>query len=119
MSATLSKSKTTMFAKTLNLADVMKPGCPETDKMLQRWTDYMSYAGTYDVDVEGQRVLHHVYVSMFPNIAGSDQVRAYEFGKEEQTGTDTLQLSASFPMQKHVLLWKRAETQPDGAAHHR
>jgi len=119
MSATLSKSKPTMFAETANMADVMKPGYPETDKMLQRWTDYISYSGTYDVDVEGQHVLHHVYVSMFPNSAGLDQVRAFKFGKEEKTGTDQLSLSASFPPQNHVLLWNRAETQSDLVTHRR
>lgn len=112
MSATLSKSKPTMFAETANMADVMKPGYPETDKMLQRWTDYISYSGTYDVDVEGQHVIHHVYVSMFPNSAGGDQVRVFKFGKEEKTGTDTLQLAASFHPQNHVLMWKRAEEAP-------
>ena len=111
MSATLSESKPTLFDESATMADVMKPGYPETDKLLERWTSYISYAGTYDVDVHGQRVLHHVVVSKFPNNAGKDQVRAFEFGKEEGTGIDTLQLSATFTPQNHVLLWKRAGQQ--------
>jgi hypothetical protein len=120
MSATLSKSKPTLFNETANMADVMKPGYPETDKMLQRWTNYISYAGKYDVDVENQHVIHHVHVSMFPNNAGHDQVRAYKFGREEGTGTETLQLSASFsPTQTHVLLWRRQVQQSVSTSHHR
>ena len=109
MSATLSKATPALFDTTANMADVMRPDYPETDNMLRRWTDYVSYAGTYDVDVVGRRVYHRPCVSMFPNIAGHDQVRTFVFGKEERTGNDTLQLTASFtPEQKHVLLWTRA-----------
>lgn len=116
MSATLSKSKPTLFDESATMADVMKPGYPETVKMLQRWTDYISYAGTFDVDVNAGQVLHHVHVSMFPNNAGHDQVRAFRFGKEDGTGIDTLQLSATFPPQTHVLMWKRAAVQQSGPA---
>ena len=70
--------------------------------MLQRWTDYISYAGTFGVDVKSQSVIHHVDISLFPNNVGHDQVRAFVFGKEEETGTDTLQLSATFPLQNQV-----------------
>ncbi len=80
MSATLSKSKPTLFAETANMANVMKPGYPETDKMLQRWMDYISYSGSYDVDLKRHLVMHHVHVSMFPNNAGHDQVRAFKLG---------------------------------------
>ena len=91
-----------MLAETANMAEVMKPGYTETDKMLQRWTDYISYAGTFGVDVKSQSVIHHVDISLFPNNVGHDQVRAFVFGKEEETGTDTLQLSATFPLQNQV-----------------
>ena len=112
MSATLSKAMPELFDATANMEDVMRPDYPEHDKMLRRWTDYVSYAGTYDVDVEGRRVYHHVRISMFPNNAGHDQVRSYVFGKEGGTGRDTLQLTASFyPRKEHVLLWKRATRQ--------
>ncbi len=63
--------------------------------MLQRWTDYISYAGTFDVDVKSKSVIHHVDISLFPNNVGHDQVRDFVFGKEEETGT---QLSATFPL---------------------
>ncbi len=109
MSATLSSSKPAMFDESANMAEVMKPGYPETSKMIHRWTDYVSYAGGYDVDVENRRVVHRVDVSMFPNGAGRDQVRAYAFfDAEDGTGVDTLRLSATFHPQIHVLLWKRA-----------
>ena len=90
-----------MFAETANMAEVMKPGYTETDKMLQRWTDYISYAGTFDVDVKSQSVIHHVDISLFPNNVGHNQVWAFVFGKEEETGTDTLQLSAFSSSKSH------------------
>jgi hypothetical protein len=105
MSATLSSSNPELFSNSANMADVMKPNYPETNVMLKRWTNYISYAGTFDMDVQNQRVIHHVEVSMFPNNVGHDQVRAYKFGGDG--GVDTLQLSATFLPQTHVLLWKR------------
>ena len=110
MSATLSSSKPDMFDESANMANVMKPGYPETDKMISRWTDYVSYAGRYDVDVENRRVMHRVDVSMFPNGAGRDQMRTYAFLNDslDGTGDDALQLSATFHQQTHVLLWRRA-----------
>jgi hypothetical protein len=116
MSATLSKATPEIFSANATMEDVMVPGYPEVDKLLRRWTDYVSYAGTYDVDVERGLVYHRVRVSMFPNIAGRDQVREYEFGgggRGTTGGRDTLRLTARFNTgRKHVLLWKRAARQP-------
>lgn len=112
MSATLSSSNPELFSTLANMADVMEPNYPETDTMIKRWTNYISYAGTYDIDIQNQNVIHHVEVSMFPNNVGHDQVRAFTFGKEIVKSTtggveDTLQLSATFLHRTHVLLWKR------------
>ena len=117
MSATLSSSNPELFSNSANMADVMKPNYPETDTMIKRWSNYISYAGTFDIDIQNQHVIHHVEVSMFPNNVGHDQVRAYKFGTEivgNTTiggGVDTLQLSATFLPQTHVLLWKREVVQ--------
>lgn len=113
MSATLSSSNPELFSNSANMADVMKPNYPETDIMIQRWTNYISYAGTFDIDIQNQHVIHHVEVSMFPNNVGHDQVRAFKFGTvESSTGVDeSLQLSATFLPQTHVLLWKREVVQ--------
>jgi hypothetical protein len=111
MSATISESKPDMFDENATMVDVMQPGYHETDKMLKRWTNYISYAGRFHVDEDDQCIQHHVVVSKFPNNAGHDLVRAYQFGTEDGTGIATLQLSATFPPQNHVLLWKRAGQQ--------
>lgn len=111
MSATISESKPDMFDENATMVDVMQPGYHETDKMLKRWTNYISYAGRFHVDEDDQCIQHHVVVSKFPNNAGHDLVREYKFGTEEGTGIATLQLSATFPPQNHVLLWKRAGQQ--------
>ena len=117
MSATLSSSNPELFSNSANMADVMKPNYPETDTMIKRWSNYISYAGTFDIDIQNQHVIHHVEVSMFPNNVGHDQVRAYKFGTEivgNTTiggGVDTLHLSATFLPQTHVLLWKREVVQ--------
>ena len=111
MSATISESKQDMFDENATMVDVMQPGYHETDKMLKRWTNYISYAGRFHVDEDDQCIQHHVVVSKFPNNAGHDLVRAYQFGTEDGTGIATLQLSATFPPQNHVLLWKRAGQQ--------
>jgi hypothetical protein len=39
---------------------------------------YISYAGRYEV-VGGNKVVHHVEVSLFPNWVGRDQVRSFKF----------------------------------------
>ncbi len=38
-------------------------------------TGYIAYAGTYDVDETERVVIHHVAVSLFPNLVGTDQRR--------------------------------------------
>ncbi len=52
MSATLSTAKLALFDMKANMADVMRPGYPKTDKMLWRWTSYISNAGRYSVDAD-------------------------------------------------------------------
>jgi len=39
---------------------------------------YISYAGRYEV-VGGNKVVHRVEVSLFPNWVGKDQVRSFQF----------------------------------------
>ena len=109
MSMTLSTSKPALLNEATNLAEVMKPGYLQTDKMLQQWTNHIAYAGTFDMDVDGQHVIHHIDISMFPNNAEHNQVQAYKFGKEEETGTDTLHSWQLFLLRLtiYVLLWRR------------
>ena len=56
----------------------MKHGTPE--EKVAAVDSYISYAGTYEVD--GNKVIHHVEVSLFPNWVGEDQVRNFQFDDE-------------------------------------
>jgi hypothetical protein len=38
-------------------------------------TGYVAYAGPFDVDERARTVTHHVQLSLFPNLIGTDQVR--------------------------------------------
>ena len=51
---------------------------------------YLSYAGTYEV--EGEMVLHHVELSLFPDWVGGTQVRHIDW-IENEDGTVDLELS--------------------------
>jgi hypothetical protein len=43
---------------------------------------YVAYAGTYSVDEDESVVIHHVTLSLFPNLVGSDQRRLVTFDGE-------------------------------------
>jgi len=63
----------------------MKYGTPE--EKVAAVDSYISYAGTYEVN--GNKVIHHVDVSLFPNWIGKDQVRNFQFdGKLLMLSTD-------------------------------
>jgi Lipocalin-like domain len=65
---------------------------------------YSSYSGRYEV--RGQKVIHQIEISLFPNWIGTEQERYFEFSE------DRLTLSAP-PMQiggvelKLVAIWQR------------
>ena len=66
---------------------------------------YISYAGTYEI--RGNKVIHHVEVSLFPNWVGGDQERYFTFDG------DTLILSTDpapgdEKQKTGHLVWKRA-----------
>jgi hypothetical protein len=73
---------------------------------------FVAYAGRYSF--HGDRVVHHVELSLFPNWVGSDQERSVEL-----TG-DRLTLSAS-PLllagkqQVPRLVWERVDPSPGAA----
>jgi len=66
---------------------------------------YIAYFGTYEVDPQGGRVVHHVQGSLNPAWVGGDQVRAMRFDG------DRLVLSAEVrkagQMVTHTLTWER------------
>ena len=44
---------------------------------------YSSYCGTYEVT--GEKVIHHIELSLFPNWSGRDQERFFEFSEDRLT----------------------------------
>ncbi|MBW1759484.1 MAG: lipocalin-like domain-containing protein, partial [Deltaproteobacteria bacterium] len=53
---------------------------------------YISYCGTYEI--QGEKVIHHIEVSSFPNWVGSAQKRIFEL-KEDKLLLSTLPLLLS------------------------
>ena len=62
--------------RTAFAARELKLGTPQ--EKVAAADSYISYAGRYEV-VDGNRVVHHVEVSLFPNWVGKDQVRSFQF----------------------------------------
>jgi Lipocalin-like domain len=81
-----------------------------TQEKAQAVEGFVAYAGRYSF--HGDRVIHHVELSLFPNWVGSDQERWVELAE------DRLVLSAS-PLllagrrQVPRLAWERVEPWPD------
>jgi len=74
------------------------------EEKLAAFDSYSSYSGRYEV--RGQRVIHHVEISLFPNWSGKEQERFFAFSG------DRLRLSAP-PMRiggvelNLVAIWQR------------
>jgi hypothetical protein len=66
---------------------------------------YISYCGTYEI--EGEKVIHHIKVSSFPNWVGSAQERIFEL-KEDKLLLSTRPLPLSGRQQTAHLVWERA-----------
>jgi hypothetical protein len=83
-----------------------------TEEKARAVEGFVAYAGRYSF--HGDRVVHHVELSLFPNWVGSDQERSVEL-----TG-DRLTLSAS-PLllagkqQVPRLVWERVDPSPGAA----
>jgi len=66
-------------------------------------TGYVAYAGTYSVDETRRVVTHHVTMSLFPNLVGTDQQR------DVNIDGDTLELrTPSEAGRVMILRWQRA-----------
>jgi hypothetical protein len=65
---------------------------------------YISYCGRYEV--QGDMVIHHVEVCLFPNWVGNDQKRTYEFdGNRLQLSTEPI-VAGEKQLTGH-LIWER------------
>jgi hypothetical protein len=68
-----------------------------SDELAEAATGYIAYAGTYSVDEAAAVVTHHVTMSLFPNLVGTDQRRGMALDG------DRLDLSAG----AMVISWER------------
>jgi len=69
---------------------------------------YSGYAGKYEV--RGERVIHHVEISLFPNWRGTDQERFFEFCADRLTLTAPPMLIGGVE-QKLLAIWQRVGSQ--------
>ncbi|NEQ84229.1 MAG: lipocalin-like domain-containing protein [Moorea sp. SIO2I5] len=70
-------------------------------RYFQASTNYLSYSGKYDI--KGNKVVHHVEVSLIPDWTGTDLERTFEFLSDSR-------LVLSTPTQDgnhHYLTWER------------
>jgi Lipocalin-like domain len=67
--------------------------------------EYVSYCGRYEF--EGETVIHHVELSLFPNWVGADQERLVEIDGDRLT-LSTRPLLLDGIEQTAYLVWKRA-----------
>jgi len=97
-------SVTMMSANRTNYASSdLRAGTPE-EKLAAAET-YLSYSGRYTF--EGDRVLHHVEVSFFPNRVGTTQVRHLTLSGNTVT-LRTPAMLISREQQTAELVWQRA-----------
>ena len=65
---------------------------------------YVSYSGRFDV--KGDKIVHHIEVSLFPNWVGVSQERLYEFEDDRLTLSTPLMLTGGRQLSTHVI-WER------------
>jgi hypothetical protein len=75
-----------------------------TEEKVAAVETYISYCGRYEV--QGDRVIHHIEVSLFPNWIGVDQERFFELDGDELS-LSTPPLLVNGVQQAAYLVWKR------------
>jgi hypothetical protein len=70
---------------------------------------YVSYCGRFEV--KGDKVVHKIEVSLFPNWVGVNQERLYEFEGGRLTLSTPLMLLGGRQLSTHVI-WERASQLP-------
>jgi hypothetical protein len=68
---------------------------------------FQSYCGTYEL--RGDKVVHHVEVSSFPNWVGTDQVRIVDL-TGDQLSLSSVPFVIGGALQSAHLFWRRATT---------
>ena len=98
-------SVTMMSANRISYASGdLRGGTPEEKRSAAE--TYLSYSGKYTF--EGDRVLHHVEVSFFPNRVGTTQVRHLTLSGDTVT-LRTPEMLINGEQQTAELVWQRAE----------
>ena len=72
------------------------------EEILNAYNGFVSYCGTYTIDVAAKMVVHRIHISSFPNWVGQDQVRFYDI----QDDFLTLRAPAIGTTQ-HEVLWRK------------
>jgi len=81
-----------------------------TEEQARAVEGFVAYAGRYSF--QGDRVLHHVELSLFPNWVGSDQQRWVELAGDRLTLSASPLLLAG-TQQVPRLVWERVDPSPD------
>jgi len=96
-------SVSVMQARRGNFASPDGLQAPAEEK-LAAFDTYSSYSGRYEV--RGQKVIHHVEISLFPNWTGKAQKRLFEFSGDRLTLTaPPMQIGGV--EQNLVAIWQR------------
>jgi hypothetical protein len=66
---------------------------------------YLSYCGRYEI--RGDKIVHHIEVSLFPNWTGQDQERFYRFDGDQLTLSTSPMLIGGMEQTAH-LIWRRS-----------
>jgi hypothetical protein len=102
-SVTISRKGRARFAA----SDLLSGTAEEKDRALE---GFVAYAGRYTF--HGDRVIHHVELSLFPNWVGSDQERWVELAGDRLTLSASPLLLAG-TQQVPRLVWERVDPWPD------
>jgi hypothetical protein len=76
------------------------------EEQAQAAQSYLSYGGTYEI--QGDKVIHHIEASLFPNWVGEDQVRFVDKLTKDQLVLRTQPYLTSGKIGTGYLAWYRA-----------
>ena len=95
---------------------LMRPDCPRfasnnlreatAEEIKSGFEGFIGYCGFYEVDEREHLVVHHLELSSFPNLVGTEQKRHFEFAGGRLILT-TPHLTLFDETQIHRLVWQR------------
>jgi hypothetical protein len=81
------------------------PGDWQAQQVRSAYAGYIAYFGTYEVNAEGDTVMHHVQGSLNPGWVGGTQVRRMRFDGERLILSTKVQKGSG--LVNHVLTWEK------------